>query len=89
MTLAEALANVELEAGKTYDCLVNGNHVTVHVTPASRISPAARYDESDVMLDPWCELPSQGVRIPNARFRLGKLPLDIPEIPQDEPPDEE
>jgi hypothetical protein len=84
MTLAEALANVELEAGKTYDCLVNGKHVTVHVTPASRISPAARYDESDVMLDPWCELPSQGKPIPNVTFRRGKLPVDIPPMPADD-----
>jgi len=84
MTLAEALANVELEAGKTYDCLVNGNRVTVHVTPASRVSPAARYDESDVMLDPWCDLPSQGKPIPNVRLRWGKLPVDIPPMPADD-----
>ena len=52
MTLAEALAQVDLEPGRTYSCLVNGKRVTVRVVPASALEPAARYDESDVMLDP-------------------------------------
>lgn len=84
MTLAEALAQVDLEVGRTYDCLVNGKRVMVRVVPSGALGPSARYDESDVMLDPWCELPSQGKPIPNPRFRLGELPLDIPAIPQDE-----
>ncbi len=84
ITLAEALASVELEPGNTYDCLVNGNRVTVHVTPASRIAFAARFDESDVMLDSWCELPSQGKPIPNVVLRWGKLPVDIPPMPADD-----
>jgi hypothetical protein len=84
MTLAEALAQVNLETGRTYDCVVNGKHVTVRVVPAGTLGPSARYDESDVMLDPWCELPSQGKRIPAVNVRVGKLPIDIPEIPHDE-----
>jgi hypothetical protein len=84
MTLAEALAQVELEEGRSYDCIVNGKRVTVRVAPRSAIAPSARYDESDAMLDPWCELPSQGKREPAVHVRLGKIPIDIPEIPQDE-----
>jgi hypothetical protein len=84
MTLAEALAQVDLEAGRTYDCVVNGKRVTVRVVPVGTLGPSARYDESDVMLDPWCELPSQGKPIPNVKVRWGKLPVDIPEIPQDD-----
>lgn len=84
MTLAEALANVDLEAGRTYDCVVNGKRVTLQVTAPEANLPAARYDESDVMLDPWIELPMQGTPIPNPRFQRGELPLDIPEMPQDE-----
>ena len=84
MTLAEALSQVELETGRTYDCVVNGKRVIVRVAPRSAIAPSARYDESDVMLDPWCELPPQGKRIPGGNVRIGKLPIDIPHIPQDE-----
>ena len=86
MTLADALANVELEEGVTYGCLVNGKQVTVRVAPASSIAPSARYDESDVMLDAWCDLPSQGKRVPvrPEDVTFGKLPIAIPYIPPDE-----
>jgi hypothetical protein len=57
MTLAEALAQVHLEAGRTYDCEVNGQRVTVRVGIPSSAEPAARYDDSDVMIDPWTEFP--------------------------------
>jgi hypothetical protein len=86
MTLAEALAQVELESGRTYDCVVKGQRVTVRVVPAGTIAPSARYDESDVMLDAWCELPRQGTLIRGGQVRIGELPIDIPEIPQDEEP---
>src|SRR4051794_31467832 len=59
-TLAEALAKVELEAGKTYACIFNGKRVTLRVAGPEENLPAARDDESDVMLDPWIELPLQG-----------------------------
>ncbi len=84
MTLAEALAQVDLELGRTYDCVVNGKRVTVRVAPPSSVAPSACYDESDVMLDSWCELPSQGTPIPNVTVRWGNLPIDIPEIPSDD-----
>jgi len=35
------------------------------------------------MLDAWCELPPQGVRVPAVNVRYGELPLDIPEIPSE------
>lgn len=84
MTLTEALAQVDLEPGRTYDCIVKGQRVTVRVVPAGTIGPAARYDESDVMLDAWCDLKSEGTKITNAEVRWGKIPIDIPEIPQDD-----
>ena len=80
MTLSEALAQVDLQEGQTYDCVVNGKRVTVRVAPRSSIAPSVRYDESDVMLDPWCELPSQEKSISNAKVRWGKLPIDIPKF---------
>ena len=84
MTLAEALAQVELEAGRTYDCMVKGQRVVVRVGEPSAVLPAARYDESDVMLDPWTEFPVQGGIV--AEVVIGKHSLpDVPFIPQDEP----
>jgi hypothetical protein len=84
MTLAEALAQVDLEPGKTYDCVVGGKRVTVRVAAGSVTQPASRYDESDVMLDPWCDLPSQGKRVTPASVRRGRLPIDIPAMPGDD-----
>ena len=48
------------------------------------VEPSARFDESDVMLDPWVEFP---LPPPTARVvaRPGKMPLpDPPDIPSDE-----
>jgi hypothetical protein len=84
MTLAEALAQVDLEPGQTYDCIVKGQRVIIRVAAPDEALPAARYDESDVMLSAWCDLPSQGKPIPNVVIRWGELPLDIPEIPADD-----
>jgi hypothetical protein len=84
MTLAEALAQVDLEAGRTYECHVKGNRIIVQVSPGRITQPAARYDESDVMLDAWCDLPPQGTRHEAVNVVRGKLPIDIPYIPQDD-----
>lgn len=84
MTLAEALAQVHLEPGRTYECQVQGNRVVVQVVPGRIEESAARYDESDVMFDPWCDLPSQGKPIAEFNIVRGKLPIDIPYIPQDD-----
>jgi hypothetical protein len=83
VTLAEALSHVDLEVGRTYDCFVKGRHVTVQVSAGTGIGPAARFDESDVMLDPWCDLPTQGQRI-EVEVVPGKLPFDVPFIPPDD-----
>lgn len=84
LTLAEALGQVDLVAGRVYRCHVKGRWVELRVLEPSEIQPSTRYDESDVMLDPWVELPppKSGILI---RPKLGSLPLpDVPEIPRDE-----
>ena len=83
MTLAEALAQVDLEPGRTYDCVVNGQRVVVRVAPGIVTEPSA-FDDSDVMLDAWCDLPTQGKRIP-VNVVPGKVTTpDIPYIPGDD-----
>ena len=54
MTIAEALKDVDLEAGRTYRVRIDGRVVEVRVLedlPSSADQP---------MLDPWIEFPHQG-----------------------------
>jgi hypothetical protein len=84
LTLVEALGQVDLQEGHVYRCHVNGHWVEVRVRATSEDPKAAGIDDSDVMLDPWVELPAptSGIFV---RARLGALPLpDPPEIPRDE-----
>ncbi len=83
MPLADALAQVDLEAGRVYRCEVKGRKVEVRVleeVPASMLP--APLVESDIMLDPWVEFP-----LPAGTFKvmakLGALPHDVPEIPEE------
>jgi hypothetical protein len=83
--LAEALQEVDLKAGMTYQCEVKGLKVVVRVldTLPPEMLPAPLV-ESDIMLEPWVELPP-----PEPKFHViakwGPLPLpDPPVIPDDE-----
>jgi hypothetical protein len=85
LSLAEALGQVDLEAGRVYHCCVKGQLVELRVLGPAEAPPASGYDESDVMLDPWVELPA-----PTPLFSVvgefGPTPLpDVPDIPDDEP----
>jgi hypothetical protein len=84
VSLVEALGQVDLEAGRVYRCLVNGKWVELRVLGAGTVPPSSVYDESDVMLDPWVELPrpTSGIRV---RAKPGTVPLpDVPILPPDE-----
>ena len=85
MPLADALAQVDLEAGRVYRCEVKGRQVEVRVleeVPASMLP--APLVEADVMLDPWVEFP-----LPSGTFKvlakLDALPPDVPGMPPEEP----
>jgi hypothetical protein len=86
ISLADALAQVDLEAGRVYRCAVKGRNVEVRVLEAipAALLPAPLV-ESDIMLDPWVEFP-----LPSGTFhgmaKPGALPLDIPEMPGEEGP---
>ncbi len=85
VSLPEALEQVDLEAGRTYQCQVKGRLVLVRVLDArtAEMLPAAP-TENDAMLDPWVELPIPTGELP-LRSRPGPLPPpDVPEIPTDE-----
>ncbi len=82
--LAEALAQVDLEAGRVYRCRVRGRKVEVRVledVPAALLpGPLV---EADIMLDPWVEFPLPSGTL-HVLARPGALPTDIPVIPPGE-----
>ena len=83
VSLTEALGQVDLEPGQVYRCNVNGHQVELRVLDEPRERGASSIDESDIMLDPWVELPRPqgGTRVLS---RFGPLPPpDVPEIPDD------
>jgi len=82
LSIAEALEQVELEPGRVYSCQVRGHWVELRVLKPGE-DPKSLIDESDIMLDPWVELPP-----PKPTFcvvgQFGPLPPpDIPEMPTD------
>lgn len=85
MTLAEALEQVELEPGRTYQCRVRGMVVELRVAPAGEKTLLSKpLCEEDIMLDPWCELP-QPEWGKTFKAKPGpRLMPDIPEIPRDD-----
>lgn len=85
LPLAEALGQVDLEAGRVYRCHVKGQLVELRVLGPGENPPVSVYDESDVMLDPWVELPAPAPMFTVIGER-GPTPLpDVPEIPDDGP----
>jgi len=87
LSLVEALQQVDLnfEVGQCYRCEVQGKVVEVRVLD-ELLAGSVGIDESEVMLDPWVELPPpQADRRIRVRLRPdARLPVDVPEIPQDE-----
>ena len=58
ISLADALQQVDLEAGRVYQCEVGPMHVVVRVESRNSGPLPAPFNPSDVMLDPWTDLPS-------------------------------
>jgi hypothetical protein len=83
-SLEKALEQVDLEPGRVYRCQVKGQWVVVRVLEPGQVESVSRYDESDVMLDPWVEFPFPKAAITVVgKFGPSSLP-DVPEIPPDE-----
>jgi hypothetical protein len=83
VSLAEALGQVDLQAGQIYRCNVNGHQVELRVLDEPRERMPSSIDESDIMLDPWVELPRPPA-VATVLSRFGPLPLpSVPEIPED------
>jgi hypothetical protein len=83
LSLVEALGQVDLEPGRVYHCHVKGRWVELRVLEAEHVPPSTRYDESDLMLDPWVEFPQPTPKF-SVKGEFGTPPLpDPPELPDD------
>lgn len=83
--LADVFRKLNLEPG-TYHVHVNGYDVEIQVVKRKAGEPvvAARYDETDEMLDPWVDLPRpKPIGAIMAYPAPARLP-DIPEIPSED-----
>ena len=83
ISLADALNQVDLEAGRVYQCRVGRLRVEVRVEDASLDLLSAPLQTSDVMLDPWTDLPAPQ---PSAVLSVTTAPPlfpDAPELPAD------
>jgi hypothetical protein len=92
ISLADALEEVELEPGHTYECDVRGQHVVVRVLserpstsqPATPPDEASALDPNDIRLDAWRELPAPRSLGTVPSRLVDHIPFDIPEMPHDE-----
>ncbi len=84
ISLAEALGHVDLQAGQVYHCRVNGHRVELRVLDEAREAVSSSLDESDIMLDPWVELPRPPVVATVVGHFAPPPPVHVPEIPEDE-----
>ena len=84
MSLADALEEVELEAGQTYCCEVRGRRVELRVLEDQRQPESSGLHPNDIMLDAWCELPRPTPLSRSVPRAIASHPFDIPEIPTDE-----
>ena len=81
VSLAEALGQVDLQAGQFYHGHVNGHRIELRVLDEAREAVLSSLDDSGIMLDPWVELsrPQGGLTV---QSQFGPLPPPYaPEIP--------
>jgi hypothetical protein len=82
ISLAEALEPLNLTPG-TYRLRLKEHDIEIRVVErkAGEPIPVARYDESDVMLEPWVQLPTPQPAGTVIARPAPPPPPDIPEIP--------
>jgi hypothetical protein len=83
ISLPDALAQVDLQPGRIYDCQIGRFRVEVRVSETALPVSPAPFDASDVMLDPWTDLPApKATAIVHAMPGEALLP-DPPTLPMD------
>ena len=84
-SLTEVFQDLNLEPG-TYHVHVNEYDVEIRVKmrKVGATDTAAEYDEADVMLEPWVELPTPKPAGTIMAYPAPPPPPDIPEIPRED-----
>lgn len=84
--LVEALRDVDLRPGHTYRCAIRGHHVELRVLGRreDETGSLSAIPASDVMLEPWLELPELVSRAQGFSLLRPSLPPDLPVIPDSE-----
>jgi hypothetical protein len=85
LTLEEALGQVELEPGRTYRTVVNGNVIDVRVRPTPTPPDPPSDDSPGVMLNVWLDIPPS----PNRKKFVAKRRTEprLPDPPLPDPDD--
>lgn len=83
ISLADALRQVDLRAGQVYHCEIGRFRVEVRVEETNSPLLVTALESSDVMLDPWTDLPA-----PQTAGMLSVAPgtpvlPDLPNLPTD------
>lgn len=83
ISLTDALREVDLRGGRVYRCQVGRLRFEVRVEETTGQSVPVPLELSDVMLDPWTDLPApQSIAILQATPAPPLLP-DLPDLPPD------
>jgi hypothetical protein len=83
ISLTDALQQVNLEVGRVYQCHVGGLFVEVRVEASGLGLLPTPIEPSDVMLDPWTDLPSPLPQRILEAMPATSLRPDAPLIPSD------
>ena len=83
ISLADALQQVDLEAGHIYQCEVGPLSVEVRVKARNSGPLPAPFNPDDVILDPWTDLPGPGPGKTVTVTPGGPIWPDLPTIPCD------
>jgi hypothetical protein len=86
ISLTDALRQVDLRGGEVYRCQVGRFRVEVRVEDTAPHCLPDRLESSDIMLDPWTDLPApRPIAMVQATPAPPVLP-DFPEFPADADP---
>jgi len=81
ISLIDALRQVDLRGGRVYQCQVGRYRVEVRVEETvSQLLPAP-LQSSDVMLDPWTDLPGPDPPVPLQVIQVMPAPPVLPDPP--------
>jgi hypothetical protein len=85
ISLGETLRQLNLQPG-TYHFHLKAHDIEIRVVERKTPEPitAAQYDEDDVMLEPWVELPTPEPLGTVMAYPAPPPPPDIPEIPDED-----